>query len=86
MHDLREIWLRHAKCAAAHEGIYFISHRTELWRREIFHNFRKKIISHSASPNISLERIMVLCYNLVGAIILILFVIAAFVSFDFKIL
>ena len=32
-------------------------------RREIFHNFRKKIISHSASPNISLERIMKLWYN-----------------------
>ena len=31
----------------------------------IFHNFRKKIISHSASPNISLEIIMLLCYNYV---------------------
>ena len=29
----------------------------------IFHNFRKKIISHLASPNISLERIMILWYN-----------------------
>ena len=26
-------------------------------RREIFHNFRKEIISHSATPNISLEKI-----------------------------
>ena len=32
-------------------------------RSEIFHNFRKKIISHSASPNISLERTNSLCYN-----------------------
>ena len=31
----------------------------------IFHNFRKKIISHSAPPNISLEIIMLLCYNYV---------------------
>ena len=31
----------------------------------IFHNFRKQIISHSAPPNISLEIIMLLCYNYV---------------------
>ena len=31
----------------------------------IFHNFRKKIISHSAPPTISLEIIMLLCYNYV---------------------
>ncbi len=31
----------------------------------MFHNFRKKIISHSAVPNISLEIIMLLCYNYV---------------------
>ena len=56
MHFVREIWLRHVKCAAAREG--FISFHIE--RSEIFHNFRKKIISHSATPNISLKRIMVL--------------------------
>ena len=39
----------------------FISFHIE--RSEIFHNFRKKIISHSVSPNISLERIVDLCYN-----------------------
>ena len=38
----------------------FISHCDE---GAIFHNFRKKIISHSALPNISLERIVDLCYN-----------------------
>ena len=58
MHLVREIWLRHVKCAAAREG--FISFHIE--RSEIFHNFRKKIISRSATPNISLERIMVLFF------------------------
>ena len=38
----------------------FISHGDE---GAIFHNFRKEIISHSASPNISLEAITDLCYN-----------------------
>ena len=52
MHFVREIWLRHVKCAAAREGIYFISHCDE---GAIFHDFRKKIISHSALPNISLK-------------------------------
>ena len=33
------------KCAAAREGIYFISHSVE---DGIFHNFRKEIISHWA--------------------------------------
>ena len=32
-------------------------------RSEIFHNFRKKIISHSPQVNISLERRKILCYN-----------------------
>ena len=32
-------------------------------RSEIFHNVRQHIISHSAMPNISLERIVDLCYN-----------------------
>ena len=32
-------------------------------RSEIFHNVRRHIISHSAMPNISLERIVDLCYN-----------------------
>ena len=41
-------------------GIYFISHCDN---GAIFHNFHKKIISHSASPNISLERIMNLWHN-----------------------
>ena len=31
-------------------------------RSEIFHNFRKKIISHSATPNISLNSIVVFLY------------------------
>ena len=57
---VREIWLRHVKYACGRVGIYFISHCDN---GAIFHNFRKKIISHSASPNISLERIMKLWYN-----------------------
>ena len=44
------------------ENANFISHCDE---GAIFHNFRKKIISHLASPNISLEIIMLLCYNYV---------------------
>ena len=41
----------------------FISFHIEC--SDMFHNFRKKIISHSAVPNISLEIIMLLCYNYV---------------------
>ena len=52
MHFVREIWLRHVKYASGRVGIYFISHCDE---GAIFHNFRKKIISHSALPNISLN-------------------------------
>ena len=60
MHFVREIWLRHVKCAAAREG--FISFHIE--RSEIFHNFRKKIISHSATPNISLNsKVAILSYE-----------------------
>ena len=40
MHFVREIWLRHVKCAAAREGIYFISHCDE---GAIFHNLRSKL-------------------------------------------
>ena len=32
-------------------------------QREIFHNFRKEIISHSATPNISLAIFPILCYT-----------------------
>ena len=60
MHFLREIWLRHVKYACGRLGIYFISHCDA---GAIFHNFHKKIISHSASLNISLERRKILCYN-----------------------
>ena len=27
IHGVREMWLRHVKCAATHQGIYFISRR-----------------------------------------------------------
>ena len=40
-------------------------------RREIFHNFRKEIISHSATPNISLEKPTIFCYNKLGKEVLI---------------
>ena len=29
MHGVREMWLRHVKCAAAHKGIYFLSCRAD---------------------------------------------------------
>ena len=48
-----------ASFGVSREGIYFISYCDE---GAIFHNFRKEIISHSVSPNISVDRIVILWY------------------------
>ena len=60
MHFVREIWLRHVKCAAARGG--FISfHVATKW--QYFTIFSRKLFHIRRKPNISLERILILCYN-----------------------
>ena len=56
MHSVREIWLRHVKCAAARRDLFHFTLRPT---GAIFHNFRKKIISHSATRNISLKTVVI---------------------------
>ena len=61
----REIWLRHVKYACGRVGdlFHFTSNKAVGGVR--YFTIYEEIISHSASPNISLERIKFLWYNVV---------------------
>ncbi len=68
MHFVRESWLRHVKYACGRVRDLF--HFT-LRQRSNISQCVKHIVSHSASPNISLERILDLCYNTPKGVIII---------------
>ena len=54
MHFVREIWLRHVKCAAAREGIYFIFDISEYFTNLCVDFFRLRAVhGASFSPDIN---------------------------------